>query len=66
MSTRHSNRPIASWIHEPPAVPPSGVSCPLTSDELTLLDHYRRLPSHEKRLIQDIVGALAEGREVQS
>lgn len=59
-------RSMATWIPESPAVPPSGVSCPITSDELALLDHFRRLPRHERQLVSDIVAALADGREVRS
>ena len=51
-------RPMATWHAEPAAVPPAGVSMPLSAAELALVRDFRALRPHERRLIGDIVAAM--------
>ena len=54
-----ANRPMATWHPEPSPVPPAGVSMPLSPAELDLLRDFRALSPIDRRLIGDIVSALA-------
>ena len=61
MSNTHSKparRPMATWHAEPSPVP-AGASMPLSGDELDLLRDFRALEPSDRRLIGDIVAAMA-------
>jgi len=51
---------MATWHAEPAAVPPAGVSMPLSAAELALVRDFRALPPSDRRLIASIVAALVE------